>query len=220
MEGIQIAAKSFPAKAVGGDYYDFIFPSEHQIGFVIADAAGKGFPGSLYMSNSRSVFRVIALNESSPSRMLQKTNECIVNDPAQQGMFITYVFGVYDGRSRRLTYANAGHYPPLFYKSQEARFESMELRGMPLGIEKDQEYPEGTIDLSQGDLLVLYTDGFIDAVNFRGEMFDVDSLKQVIQKNAFLSASQIIDRVSDEVASFVGNQPQHDDMTMVILKVE
>jgi len=220
ISGAQIAAKSFPAKEVGGDYYDFIIPREHHLGIVIADAAGKGFPGSLYMSNSRSVFRVIATNETSPSRMLTKTNDCIVNDSTQEGMFITYIFGVYDDRAKRFTFANGGHFPPLYYKASEASFRPLESRGIPLGIMKDQEYAEETVDLSSGDVLVLYTDGFIDASDARGETFGVERLQSAVQKNAYLPAEEIIDRIQDSVAGFVGNQPQYDDMTMVVLKAE
>jgi len=220
MPGLKIAAKSFPAKAVGGDYYDFVFPDENRIGFVIADAAGKGFPGSLYMSTSRSVFRVFSLSESSPAQMLKKTNDYLVNDSSQEGMFITYIFGIYDKRSKKLTYANAGHFPPLLYKSVEGQFEAMEQRGLPIGITDEEEYPEETIDFTSGDILVLYTDGVTEARNTQEEMFGVESLRELIQKNTSSSAQELVDKVSDAVTSFIGRAPQHDDITVVIIRAE
>lgn len=216
--GLEVAARSFPAKAVGGDYYDFVYPGEHKVGFVIADAAGKGFPGSLYMSNSRSIFRVISLTESSPSVMLRKTNDYISGDPTQEGMFITYIFGVYDGKTRKLTYSNAGHFPPLLYNVHSRTFKPLNAGGMPIGIMAGMEFPEESVDFVEGDILVLYTDGIIEAMNLKNEMFGAENLERIIRDHGTEPARVIIDHIGSEIAAFVGEAPQHDDMTVVVVK--
>jgi len=216
--GLEVAARSFPAKAVGGDYYDFVYPGEDKVGFVIADAAGKGFPGSLYMSNSRSIFRVISLTETSPSVMLRKTNDYIAGDPTQEGMFITYIFGVYDGKTRKLTYSNAGHFPPLLYNTRSKTFKPLNAGGMPIGIMGGADFPEETVEFAQGDILILYTDGIIEAMNLQNEMFGAEKLEQVIRDHASEPSKTIIDHIGSQIAGFVGEAPQHDDMTVVVVK--
>lgn len=216
--GLEVAARSFPAKAVGGDYYDFVYPEKDKVGFVIADAAGKGFPGSLYMSNSRSIFRVISTNETSPSVMLQKTNDYISGDATQEGMFITYLFGVYDGKTRKLTYSNAGHFPPMLYSSRNKTFKALNAGGMPIGIMAGNEYPEETVEFVPGDILVLYTDGIIEAMNLQNEMFGPEELEQTIRDHASEPSASIIDHIGARISRFVGEAPQHDDMTVVVVK--
>ncbi|MFT5206646.1 MAG: serine phosphatase RsbU (regulator of sigma subunit) [Candidatus Omnitrophota bacterium] len=218
---LEIAARSFPAETVGGDYYDFIFPTGNKVGFIIADAAGKGFPGSLYMSNSRSIFRVIAMNESSPAQMLQKTNHHIALDSTlTEGMFITYISGIYDPLRKKLTYSNAGHFPPLLYKKSSGEFQSMVTGGMPIGIMDDEEYAEEEVAFECGDILVLYTDGFIEAMNESGQMFGIDQLGMVIKRLSHMTANEILLETSKAIGEFVGQAPQHDDMTIVIVKVK
>jgi sigma-B regulation protein RsbU (phosphoserine phosphatase) len=216
--GLEVAARSFPAKSVGGDYYDFIYPGDGKVGFVVADAAGKGFPGSLYMSNSRSIFRVISLTETSPGAMLQKTNDCMVDDASQDGMFITYIFGMYDGKTHKLTYSNAGHFPPLLYNTKEKKFKTLGEGGMPIGIMGGTAFEEESVDFLPGDILVLYTDGIIEAMNLSHEMFGIEQLEQVIRDHSSKSASAMIEQISSHVAGFVGAAPQHDDMTVVVVK--
>jgi serine phosphatase RsbU (regulator of sigma subunit) len=216
--GLEVSAKSFPAKAVGGDYYDFVYPGKDTVGFVIADAAGKGFPGSLYMSTSRSIFRVISQTETSPSVMLRKTNDYISGDPTQEGMFITYIYCVYDGAARRLTYSNAGHFPPLLYNTRTKVFKALNAGGMPIGIMAGADFPEEMVEFAEGDLLVLYTDGIIEAMNLQNEMFGVEKLEELIRNHGAEPTRSLIEHISAQIAGFVGEAPQHDDMTIVVIK--
>lgn len=218
LEALEVAARSFPAKAVGGDYYDFVYPDQGKVGFVIADAAGKGFPGSLYMSNSRSIFRVISLTETSPGVMLQKTNDYLSGDTTQEGMFITYIFGVYDSGTRKFTYSNAGHFPPMLYSAKKKGFKALNAGGMPIGIMGGSDYPEETVEFEKGDILVLYTDGIIEAMNLENEMFGPEQLEQAIREHADQKPAEIIEEIASRIARFVGAAPQHDDMTVVVVK--
>jgi sigma-B regulation protein RsbU (phosphoserine phosphatase) len=218
-QGLEIAARSFPAKYVGGDYYDFIYPDDENVGFIIADAAGKGFPGSLYMSNSRSVFRVVSKMENSPAKLLKDINDYLSQElPGSEGMFITYVYGVYNKATHSMTYSNAGHFPPLFYKAKSKTFEPLKSCGMPIGIMPGETYTEETISFEKGDILVMYTDGAIEAVNQKSEMFGLEKLREIIEKDPNLAAAVLLDKIGDEIQRFVGDTPQHDDITVVVVR--
>ncbi|MBF0253700.1 MAG: SpoIIE family protein phosphatase, partial [Candidatus Omnitrophica bacterium] len=217
--GLEVAARSFPAKSVGGDYFDFVYPKKGAVGFVIADAAGKGMPGSLFMSHSRSVFRVISAEDPSPSAMLGRINDFLAEDTGDtDGMFITYVFGLYDAPKQTLTYANAGHFPPLLLSSETGRFSELGAGGLPAGIMAGQTYTEEVVPFKSGDVLVMYTDGIIEAMNTGGAMFGVDRLMNLILARKRESAKQILDGMEAEVRLFSGEAPQHDDMTILVVK--
>ena len=219
IEGLEIAAKSFPAKAVGGDYYDFVRLDEKKTGFIIADAVGKGMPASLYMSNARSAFRVISGMESSPAETIKKVNAHMSNDEAQpEGMFITYVFGVYNEETKKITYSNAGHFPPIVFNNTSKEFRSMDAGGAAIGIVEDIVYAEETIDFGDGDILVMYTDGVTEAFDAGGDMYGFDRMVEVVKNNSDKSAEKIIDSIYDSVNNFAENVPQHDDLTIVVVK--
>jgi sigma-B regulation protein RsbU (phosphoserine phosphatase) len=219
IQGLEIMAQSDPAKAVGGDYYDFLFPDPDKLICSIADVSGKGLPSSLYMFHSRSIFRTIAVAERSPSRILEKVNDQILRDTAvADGMFITYICGVYESKSRRFTYSNAGHFPPLFYNAREKTFKQTRTSGIPIGILEGQTYPEEHIDLLTGDILVFYTDGVIEAKNKDGQMFGIENLIRLIEENRSRSAKEIFTAIETGVQSFVADTSQYDDMTLLVLK--
>jgi serine phosphatase RsbU (regulator of sigma subunit) len=217
---LDIAAKSVPAKEVGGDYFDFL-ARDSKVGFVVADAAGKGFPGTLYMTNSRSVFRVISAEETIPGNILRRTNDIISHDSASaKGMFITFLYSVYDSKAKTLTTVNAGHYLPLIYERAAGRFKSLHTGGgLPLGVYPEQEYPEEVVHLSSGDTVVMYTDGIVEAFNERKEMFGLSRLMKIIEKNVELSAQGLLDRIETEMKDFVAQTPPFDDVTLVVFKV-
>lgn len=219
LNGLEISAASFPAKHVGGDYYDFMYPASDKIGFIIADAAGKGFPGSLYMSNSRTIFRVVAKDAASPSQLFNNMNEYMSQETSlPSGMFITYVYGVYDGAARTMTYCNAGHFPPLLYKGASGAFHSMGASGLPIGIAPGETYTEESVPFAKGDIMVMYTDGIIESMNLKGEMFGVERLQEIIKDAAALHAQEILTRISDAIRKFSGDTPQHDDITLVVVR--
>jgi serine phosphatase RsbU (regulator of sigma subunit) len=222
VEGLEIEARSVPAKEVGGDYFDFFQdPSGNRTGFVIADASGKGLPGTLYMTRSRSVFRVVASQGGGPGEILNRSNGYIAADASSgKGMFITVLYLLYDNKSKQMTFANAGHYPPLWYKAREKTFAEFAASGIPVGIMPEQVYPEVTTQLSSQDLLVLYTDGVIEAKAGDGGMFGVERLKRLVGENSSFSAHDLFLKIEAGIKDFIGQAPPFDDMTLIVIRVK
>jgi serine phosphatase RsbU (regulator of sigma subunit) len=222
VEGLEIEAKSVPAKEVGGDYYDFIPASSgDQMGFIIADASGKGLPGTLYMTRSRSVFRVISSEETHPGEILSRSNNYIAADASSgKGMFITVLYVLYDKKKKQMACANAGHYPPLWYKAKEKSFGEITASGVPVGILPEQTYREETIQLASEDLLVMYTDGVTESKAADGEMFGLERLKRVVAENRSLSAHDLFIKIEAAIKEFIGEAPPFDDLTLIVVRVK
>jgi serine phosphatase RsbU (regulator of sigma subunit) len=221
VEGLEIEAKSVPAKEVGGDYYDFFSAPSDRTGILIADASGKGLPGTLYMTRSRSVFKVISSEEADPGEILTRSNNYIAADASSaKGMFITVLYLLYDKAKKQMICANGGHYPPLWFKTRERAFHEPAVSGLPVGILPDQAYPEETLQLSSGDCLVLYTDGVIEARAEDGAMFGVGRLKALIEQNSGLRAQDLFMKIEAGIKAFIGQAPPFDDMTLIVLRVK
>lgn len=222
VEGLEVEARSVPAKEVGGDYYDFFsFPSRGQTGFIVADASGKGLPGTLYMTRSRSVFKVISSEEARAGETLNRSNHYIAADAALgNGMFITVLYMLYDGQKKQMTCANAGHYAPLWFKAEGRTFSEIAVSGVPLGILPGQIYPEVTLQLASRDILVMYTDGVIEAKAEDGSMFGIERLRRLIEQNNSLGAHDLFMKIQAGIQAFIGKAPPFDDMTLVVIKVK
>ncbi len=221
VEGLEIEAKSVSAKEVGGDYFDFLpAVGNDRTGIIIADAAGKGIPGTLYMTRSRSVFKVISSQEKEPGATLSRSNDHIAADASSQsGRFITALYLLYDQKNRRLTYSNAGHYHPLWYRGAEKGFGAFKVSGAPVGIVAPQDYAQETVQLASNDVLVLYTDGVIEARSEGGEMFGVERLAKLMVANSALSAHDLFAKIESSLRDFIGQAPPFDDMTFIVIRV-
>ncbi len=218
--GIDIAGDSVAALEVGGDYFDYLTSRENEIGFVIADAAGKGLPGTIFMTNSRSIFRVVSRDNPDPSCVLKKANDYICADSGQSGIFITLFYGVYDLCSRKFTYANAGHNPQILFRCQlKDGFRLLESSGTPLGILEGQEFPGETVELRPGDLVLMYTDGVVEAEDEQGQMFGLSRLIEIVRQHADQKADFILSVLKSAIKDFAGTRPQFDDITVIIFKV-
>ncbi|PKG31984.1 PP2C family protein-serine/threonine phosphatase [Methanoregula sp.] len=221
-EGFDIAAKSIPAKEVGGDFFDVIplevMPlSSSRTGIMIADVSGKGVPAALFMALSRIVVRVTATWFNKPAEVISFANP-IIAENSKTGMFVTLFYGVIDKETHTLTYVNAGHNPPLVLRKKTGEIEELELTGMAVGAMGDAEYTQAEVPLAPGDVMVLYTDGITEAVNDREEMFDLPRLIEAIRNNSSLSSKEIADEIIRSVFSFSGTQPQFDDITLMVVK--
>jgi phosphoserine phosphatase RsbU/P len=209
--GFAISGKSIPARAVGGDWYDFIPFADGRWGIVLADVAGKGTAAALLMSATRGMLRSLAEASCTPSEVLTKLNELLVEDfPA--GKFVTLVYAVLDPASRTLTFANAGHLPPLLVEQENVSFLDTE-RGLPLGLSCG-DYSEKTLPLTPGSRLVFYSDGISEAVNAKDEEYGVERLAcQVSGANA--SAVSVL----EDVRAFANGSLLQDDATVVFVQV-
>lgn len=215
--GFDLAAISLPALEVGGDFYDFILGSKGNIGLVIADVAGKGIPAALFMALSKTIVRTDALTHEDVVEVLKDSNEIIASE-ASSGMFVTLFLGILNQNTGNMVYANAGHHPPLILRFKDKRFDALRVMGIALGIMEGSKYTQGQTILEGGDLLVMYTDGIVEAVNPQGEYFGLERLKSIISGSSDLPPEAILKKIVDGVFSFSGSQPQSDDITALVVK--
>jgi len=217
IEGIELVAKNIPALEVGGDFYDFIPLAQDQWGLVIADVSGKGVPAALFMALSRTLIRASTLANADPATAIGHANQLICED-SKTSMFVTLFYAILDSRAMTLNYVNAGHNPPLLLKGTSSDVVLLKAKGIALGVTDEVSLQSVRVDLRPDDVLVLYTDGVTEAINDREEEFGEERLLNVITKNRGESAATILERILSAITVFAGDQPQHDDITLLILK--
>jgi sigma-B regulation protein RsbU (phosphoserine phosphatase) len=201
--GFAVSGLSVPAGAVGGDWYDFIDLGDGRWGLALADVSGKGTAAALLMSATRAMLRSLAQNACSPSEVLEKLNGLLVND-FPSGRFVTMVYGVLDPTRRTLTFANAGHLPPLLVDRNGANFIGTE-NGLPLGL-RHGSFSEVTVPLREGARLVLYSDGITEAENPNEEQYGAARLMAHISQPGASMESLLA-----EVRGFANGAELHDD---------
>lgn len=217
VEGIDLAAMNSPAQQVGGDFYDFIPVTQDKLGLVMADVSGKGISAALFMALSQSLIRANARGNPSPERVLRQTNGLILEE-VKSGMFVTVFYAILDTKKGTLTYVSAGHNPPIWLNRNTGDCKMLEAEGMALGVMEDIRLVEKQITLGRDDMLVLYTDGVIEAINQRKEEFGEERFISVIKESHTLAAKDLIEKINQEVFTFVGEEPQFDDLTLMVLK--
>lgn len=222
-EGFVIAAKNIPAKEVGGDFYDVIPPADlpgkaRKTAILIADVSGKGMPAALFMALSQTVVRVLAASHSSPADLMAAANS-IITSRSRSGMFVTLFYGMLDPESRSLAFINAGHNPPVIFRAGSGKTEELFASGAALGLSEISRFREYRVPLVSGDIIVLYTDGISEAMNPAGEEFGTGRLADTVREHASGTPQEIVDAVVSRVASFAGNEPQADDITIMVVRV-
>jgi serine phosphatase RsbU (regulator of sigma subunit)/predicted ester cyclase len=216
LEGWQIASFYRPAREVGGDFYDFHFLSEGRLGLVTGDATGKGVPAALVMSTTCGMLQLAAqvLDSSSPGEVLERVNETLLAR-IPLNMFVTCFYAVLDPESGTLRYANAGHDPPYLWHG--GCCEELRARGMPLGLMPGMSYEEGEVSLREGDSVLFYSDGLVEAHDPKGEMFGFPRLRAHVAEHG--EERSLGDLLLEELYSFVGEGwEQEDDITLLTLK--
>jgi sigma-B regulation protein RsbU (phosphoserine phosphatase) len=224
--GLSVTAVCVPAREVGGDYYDFLRLDEDRVAVIIADVSGKGTSAALYMAELKGLILSLSEIHPSPRALLIAANR-IISAHLDARSFITMTYAVIDLRSRTMTYARAGHTPLMRLSGAERRsVDILAPGGLVLGLQIDdgqmfeRVLQEETMALHANDVCVFFTDGITEAMNTGDDCFGEHRLGQLIEAYAHLSSDEIRARVFDELALFVGSAPQHDDMTMILLKVE
>lgn len=217
LENFEIAAINIPSRQVGGDYYDCMKINEQQYGFCIADVSGKGAPAALLMSNLQASLHVLANIGLEISEMTSRINNLIYENTGLD-KFITYFYGVLDLPERTFTYVNAGHNPPyVFHK--DGSFQILEEGGLILGMMPNVPYKKETVTLESGDCLVMFTDGVSEAMNIDGEEFEEKRIEACVLEHFNLSAEDILQQIVSAVKQFAADQPQADDVTLLLMKV-
>ncbi len=216
--GWQVALTLFPAGEISGDFFDVIQFDEDRLGIVIADVADHGVGPALFMALSRTLIRTYALEfDAQPDIVFFATNERILRDSNAQ-LFVTAFYGVLNLKDGTLNYCNAGQSPPYLIKPhQEKRIIKLSRTGVPIGIEQNMTWSQARVQLEPGDVLVLYTDGIPDAQNADGQFFGEKALAETILDHLDGSAEEIQQAILDGVSEFVGDAPQFDDITLLVL---
>ncbi|CAN5727696.1 SpoIIE family protein phosphatase [soil metagenome] len=214
---IDMGAALIPARAVGGDLYDFLLIGD-TLWFIVADAAGKGVSAALFMAVTRTLFRAVAQSASSVSAVVTRMNAELARDNERQ-FFVTALVGCLELRSGELTYAAAGHPHPLRASGGHppASADAVE-GGIALGVVEDAVYDEARLTLLDGDVLLLFTDGVTEAINAGGELFSDARLLQSFAASAARPAREIVSRLVNDVTFFAAGQPQEDDITVFALR--
>ncbi|PJF44619.1 MAG: hypothetical protein CUN55_03070 [Phototrophicales bacterium] len=218
LAGWDIAASWQPAKEVAGDFYDYIYLPDDRLGFVIADVCGKGIPASLFMALSRTILRVMAQTDLPPSLLLEQVNNQLKSD-SRSNLFVTLFYGLLDLQTGAMTFANGGHNPPIWIQAERPKqFTMLNPTGPALGVFPNVYYDQNTINFKSGDVLVLYTDGVIEAINEDEEEFDEARLVDCIVAHAHHSAETLNAAIRQTVARFIGTQSTEDDATILVIK--
>ncbi|MBF0564345.1 MAG: SpoIIE family protein phosphatase [Nitrospirae bacterium] len=217
VKGLSIWAMTEPAKQVGGDFYDFITLSDVLTGFVIGDVSGKGVPAALFMALSMALVRACALDDTSALNAITKAHRLIL-EYSKASMFVTLFYVIINSESHTMSYVNAGHNPVLLLK-KEGGFLELAATGIMLGALENIELEEVSMKIESGDILVLYTDGATDAINKDREFFGMDRLREVILRYSNGSSRELAEAIKGAVLQFAGDQPQFDDITLMVVKI-
>jgi len=215
-EGFDIAAITIPALEVGGDFYDIFSRHDTSVTLVLADVAGKGVPAALFMALSRTIIKILTRWPGSPAGIIRSSNSIFIEDSGSVS-FVTLFFGVLDAQSCILRYVNAGHNPPVLYRA-ERNLSTLEPTGPVIGLLDDPDYSEGSVTLSPGDVLVIYSDGVTEAMDPDGKLFTEERLYEVIQQHHLSSAEGLMQAIVLAVRTFAGTAPQSDDLTLIVVK--
>jgi sigma-B regulation protein RsbU (phosphoserine phosphatase) len=205
-----------PTLEVGGDFYDFIKLPEGHVGIAIADVVGKGVPASVMMASVRSALRVYAYNVYDINEILSHVNRHMCRDTLASE-FATLFYGVLSPDGRSLTYCNAGHDPPLLLR--DGAITKLEAGGLAIGVIRDEIYANDVVQLQPDDVILLYTDGVAEALNFADQTYGRRRLEESLIRHGLLHGSQIAQNVLWDVRRFVGLADQSDDITLVSMKI-
>jgi phosphoserine phosphatase RsbU/P len=227
--GLTVSGLCVPAREVGGDYYDFFKLPGDLLGVLIADVSGKGTSAALYMAELKGLVLSLSQIYLSPRQLLVEVNR-IISDNLDTRSFITMTYAVLDLKAGRMTYARAGHTPLIYLPSGSGTTEPVKVlvpSGMVVGLripgahEKFMDLlEEESLDLTNGDVIVLYTDGISEAMNADSDLFGDARLSRIVEEHGHLESSELRERILREIEAFVGAADQHDDMTMILMKIE
>jgi serine phosphatase RsbU (regulator of sigma subunit) len=216
--GWQLVATLKPAREVSGDFYDVISLPNGRFGILVADVSGKGMGAALYMALSRTLLRTYAIQyQARPDHVFSVANRRILMDTDAK-MFVTVFYGILDPITGTLTYCNAGHNPPCLLNSQnESPVQELRRTGIPLGVFQGETWEHGVVQFAPGDVLVLYTDGVTDAQDEHETFFGEERLCETAQANLGRPAQDVQDGLIAAVQEFVGDAPQFDDITVMVV---
>jgi len=216
--GYEIAVLNEPCFEVGGDYYDFLALGPHTLLLVIADVEGKGVSSALVMSNLQATLRALVMHLHSLEVLATSLNEMIFNDTKSE-KYLSCFLGLVDTRRGGIHYINAGHVPPILIRANGKAVQDLEEGGTVVGLFPNADYTRGATELKPGDVLMLCTDGILEACNKKEEEFGRERLVECIQRNQKKTAQGIVDAVLADVDTFSAGSKYTDDKVLMIMKV-
>jgi phosphoserine phosphatase RsbU/P len=220
--GYQIAYATQPANTVAGDYYDVILrpgrePSADRILFVVADVAGKSIPAAMVMATFQASLRTLSTSGVALAELVTGVNHYTCSNSQGGARYTTAFFAELDPATGDVVYINAGHNVPILRKKSGV-VERLEVGGMPIGIFAESAYQVGTTRLEGGDWLVIFTDGVVEAENAKEEEYGEPALIRLVDRESASTPPQLLQRLWGDLDVYVGNTPQHDDITCLLLK--
>lgn len=220
--GADIYARCLSAYETGGDYFDFFELDRKRLGVMIGDVSGKGIQAAFFMTFIKGVLHALTTAEFSTKEVLSRANDLFIKH-AGKGSFITMIYGILDLAKMEFRFTRAGHNPLLIYRYESGQIEEFRSEGLGIGIRPSRDFDprnqEITVPITSGDLLILYTDGIVEAMNAQSEQFGEDALKKTLTSLHQETSREITARIFESVEAFAGKEKQHDDMTMVIIRV-
>ncbi len=216
VKNFDVAGRSISSTEVGGDYYDFVRVADGRLGLVVADVSGKGIPAALMMASFRAYVHALLGNEFSLRAVFKRLNS-LIERSTEDRHFVTAFYGELDDEGRRMFYVNAGHNPPLHLRDgQSVRL--LSTGGIPLGMRPEATYSEDIAYFTQGDVLVLYTDGVTEAENDAGEPYGLERVERVVRSRIHASANEICEAVVEDTRAYLADYQRADDLTVVVVK--
>ena len=214
---LDLAATMIPAKDVGGDFYDFFRIDDERIGLVMADVSGKGVPASIFMAVSRTLIRALGMRGDEPSKNIEQVNTLLCKESVDC-MFVTVFYAIYNVNTGQLDYCNAGHNAPYIIHADGSITQLATDGNCMVGAIEGLTFKPGQLQLSQGDTIVMYTDGVNEATNSAFEEYGDTRFETTLKSLAGRSCEDITNGILDSVKAFTGDAPQSDDITLLSLK--
>jgi len=217
LKSLDIAARFVPARAIGGDLYDFLQYSVGRTGILVGDVSGKGAPAALYAALVSGILRSQAELEPSPAEMLSGINLSL-GERRIEAQFVSIIYAVWDDRARTLQIANSGLPRPIY--CHDGKTEIIEATGLPLGLFEDANYDEVSFEAHPGDVFVFFSDGILDAQSRTGELFGRERVQEIVSRCSSESAKAVVDSIFDAVNQHAAGVEAFDDQTVVALRVK
>ena len=214
---LDIFASMKAAKNVGGDFYDFFRIDDDHIALVIADVCGKGVPAALFMAVSQTIIRSKGMQCNHAEECMTVANHLLASYSVDC-MYVTVFYAIYNTKTGLVNYCNAGHNPPYLLRADGTTEELPKKQNLMAGVFDGLEYKSFTLQLEQGDSLVMFTDGVTEAMNASREEFGNERLEVILKEAHEMSSQQIINAIKAGINDFVGEEEQTDDITMLVLK--
>ncbi len=214
---LEIAAKFVPARAIGGDLYDFVSYAFSRTAIIVGDVSGKGAPAAIYAALVSGILRSHAPIEPAPAEMLSAVNFSL-GERRIEGQFVSLIYAVWEDVNRTLRISNSGLPRPIY--SHDGRTEIIEATGIPLGLFEETDYDELTFNAKPGDMFVFFSDGILDATNRDGELFGRERLEEIVAQNSNASPEALVKIIFKVVAEHASGVEAFDDQTVVVIRVK